>query len=56
MAGSAPIRSAVEYVHQAGILHRDLKPENVLVFQREEGEFDLKLSDFGISKVTGVLA
>ncbi|KAF9594580.1 hypothetical protein IFM89_033550 [Coptis chinensis] len=41
--------SAVGYCHAHGVFHRDLKPENLLV--DENG--DLKVSDFGLSAVTG---
>ncbi|KAM7527587.1 hypothetical protein LguiB_030997 [Lonicera macranthoides] len=41
--------SAVGYCHSHGVYHRDLKPENLLI--GENG--DLKVSDFGLSAVTG---
>nr|CAI5870276.1 unnamed protein product [Callosobruchus analis] len=42
---------AVEYLHKQGITHRDLKPENVLL-ATEESETLVKVSDFGLSKIT----
>nr|XP_023027860.1 ovarian-specific serine/threonine-protein kinase Lok-like [Leptinotarsa decemlineata] len=42
---------AVQFLHGKGITHRDLKPENVLLFS-EEIETLVKVSDFGLSKVT----
>lgn len=42
---------AVDYLHNRGITHRDLKPENVLLYS-EEPETLVKVSDFGLSKVT----
>ena len=38
--------SALQYLHESGVLHRDLKPENV--FLDENG--DAKLGDFGLAQ------
>jgi serine/threonine-protein kinase len=40
--------SALEHIHQLGVIHRDITPRNILWFA--DGRF--KLSDFGISKQT----
>ena len=37
--------TAIQYIHEKGIIHRDIKPENVLI--SEEGV--VKLTDFGLS-------
>ncbi len=39
--------SAVAYLHERNILHRDIKAENLLLFRRLDGEYALKLIDFG---------
>ncbi|KAG6435804.1 hypothetical protein SASPL_100681 [Salvia splendens] len=41
--------SAVDYCHSHGVFHRDLKPENLLL----DENWDLKITDFGLSAVTG---
>jgi len=44
--------SALEYLHSKNIVHRDLKPENLLLKSLEE-DTEIKLADFGLSKVLG---
>lgn len=44
------ILMALNYCHSMNIVHRDLKPENFL-FVTEEDENDLKIIDFGLSKM-----
>ncbi|EAQ83576.1 hypothetical protein CHGG_09980 [Chaetomium globosum CBS 148.51] len=40
--------SAVEFLHNHGLIHRDIKPENILL--SDEESLSIKLADFGISK------
>lgn len=37
--------------HAVGIVHRDLKPENIMVQEKDGGSFQVKVLDFGISKL-----
>merc|ERR1712232_183779 len=43
---------ALDYLHEKGIVHRDLKPENLLL-KSKENDSDIKLADFGLSKIVG---
>lgn len=41
---------AINYCHNSGVCHRDLKPEN-FIFETTEDESDVKIIDFGLSKI-----
>lgn len=43
------ITSAIAYLHDLSIVHRDIKPENILL--KKKGTLELKLADFGLSKM-----
>ena len=42
------IFSALSYIHLKNIVHRDIKPANIIC-AKNNGKFDLKLIDFGLS-------
>jgi serine/threonine protein kinase len=64
--GPLPIEQALDFVLQAcvgvasahgiGIVHRDLKPANLFCLRGNDGQFVIKVLDFGISKVTSLSA
>jgi tRNA A-37 threonylcarbamoyl transferase component Bud32 len=45
-----PALRALSAAHAKGIVHRDLKPDNIFLGHGPDGEVEVKLIDFGISK------
>jgi len=46
------VASAIQYLHQSGVVHRDLKPENLLYLNKTD-ESPIKITDFGLAKFRG---
>lgn len=44
--------SAVQYLHDRGIVHRDIKPENILCTRRDF-PLEIKITDFGFANMSG---
>ena len=40
---------ALKLVQDAGVILQDIKPDNILVYQNEEGDYTLTLTDFGLA-------
>jgi serine/threonine protein kinase len=45
------VTSGLKAAHDAGVIHRDLKPENIYLARQPEGDPQVKLLDFGLSKI-----
>jgi serine/threonine-protein kinase len=45
------ILNAFTYAHKKGIVHRDIKPANILLTDDNDGEFHIKVMDFGIARI-----
>ena len=43
---------AIAEAHAVGIIHRDLKPANLFAVRKSDGQYSIKVLDFGISKMT----
>ncbi|KAG8902280.1 hypothetical protein FRC00_013664 [Tulasnella sp. 408] len=51
-AWTESVVAGVAHIHACGIAHRDLKPKNVLVFITEDGYVSLKVTDFGLARLS----
>mmetsp|Transcript_37081 Transcript_37081/g.27397 ORF Transcript_37081/g.27397 Transcript_37081/m.27397 type:complete len:143 (-) Transcript_37081:571-999(-) len=45
------VLSALRHLHDKNIAHRDLKPENIIFQKKNSTDLNIKLIDFGLSKL-----
>lgn len=43
--------NAIQHAHQKGVIHRDLKPSNILASRGIDGDFVVKVIDFGLARI-----
>ena len=49
------VLSALSAAHEKGVVHRDLKPDNIFLVSNRQAWPEVKLLDFGISKIIGAM-
>jgi len=49
------ILSGLEYLHDTNIIHRDLKPKNILVNYINKDDLEVRIGDFGWSKLCSIV-
>ena len=40
---------AIDYFHKNYVIHRDIKLDNILINKISEGEYNVKIADFGLA-------
>ncbi|WP_370616380.1 serine/threonine-protein kinase [Mumia sp. Pv 4-285] len=46
----AQLGDALAAIHEAGVVHRDIKPSNAMLVEQGDGSYQVKLTDFGVSR------
>jgi serine/threonine protein kinase len=46
------LAGALSAVHAQGIVHRDLKPDNLILVERDDDPYHVKLIDFGVAQMS----
>lgn len=39
----------MHFMANVGVIHRDLKPENILMNSKDDGNYDIRIADFGLA-------
>jgi serine/threonine-protein kinase len=46
----AQVMSALQSLHESGLVHRDLKPANIFIIETEQNPYEVRLIDLGIAR------
>lgn len=49
------ILNGLNYLHNSNIIHRDMKPQNILVNYKNKADLEVKIADFGWSKLCSII-
>jgi serine/threonine protein kinase len=50
---SDELMTAIAALHNRQLIHRDIKPDNIVIYQREDGRFGIKIIDLSMAKKKG---
>ena len=49
------ILNGLNYLHDSNIIHRDMKPQNILINHKNKKDLEVKIADFGWSKICSII-
>jgi len=49
------ILNGLNYLHDSNIIHRDMKPQNILIKYKNKDNLEVRIADFGWSKLCSII-
>jgi len=49
------ILNGLKYLHDCNIIHRDMKPQNILINYKNKQNLEVRIADFGWSKLCSII-